>query len=285
MSRLPRNGGIVGPINTPTTSAASGIWSLAGAQEAQAKGIWPGLYPQAPLVSHDLVAWYDFADSACFSSGSVTISNLSGDTSYNLRKGDGVTSTTYPSVVANGASVDGGDYISIASNTTGIQAWHKANAAFTWFFALYINTLSTYNYLMSTGAGSSDIGMGFYINSSGALVLRANDGSFPPSLDVTTGGALSTGAWNFFGLSLDETGNGFFRDENGALPVGGSDTFSAAYTAPSASSATDNLHVLADNGNNVLPSGGILGFLALYDAALSATELDLLITQYKSRIG
>jgi len=35
------NGGIIGPANTPSTSVASGIWSLAEAQEAQGGGIWP----------------------------------------------------------------------------------------------------------------------------------------------------------------------------------------------------------------------------------------------------
>ena len=36
------NGGIIGPTNTPTSSAASGIWSLAEQNKWAKQGAWPG---------------------------------------------------------------------------------------------------------------------------------------------------------------------------------------------------------------------------------------------------
>jgi hypothetical protein len=38
------NGGVIGPINTPTVSVASGVWSLGEVAEAERQGIWIG-YP------------------------------------------------------------------------------------------------------------------------------------------------------------------------------------------------------------------------------------------------
>jgi len=35
------NGGIIGPTNAPTTSVASGIWTLQEQKLAQEGGIWP----------------------------------------------------------------------------------------------------------------------------------------------------------------------------------------------------------------------------------------------------
>jgi hypothetical protein len=42
------NGGVVGTVNTPTSSIASGIWSLTSAQNAEGGDNWPALTPGAP---------------------------------------------------------------------------------------------------------------------------------------------------------------------------------------------------------------------------------------------
>jgi len=53
------NGGIVGPANTPTTSEASGVWSLAEAQEAQGGGIWPILGEDPEWANVTLLLHFD----------------------------------------------------------------------------------------------------------------------------------------------------------------------------------------------------------------------------------
>ena len=45
------NGGIIGKINTPTTSVASGVWSLDSQFEAQSSSIWPLAFPQTTIAN------------------------------------------------------------------------------------------------------------------------------------------------------------------------------------------------------------------------------------------
>ena len=45
------NGGILGKINTPTTSVASGVWSLDSQFEAQSSSIWPLAFPQTTIAN------------------------------------------------------------------------------------------------------------------------------------------------------------------------------------------------------------------------------------------
>ena len=45
------NGGIIGKINTPTTSVASGVWTLQDQFEAQTSSIWPLAFPQITIAN------------------------------------------------------------------------------------------------------------------------------------------------------------------------------------------------------------------------------------------
>tara|TARA_R100001594_G_scaffold14301_1_gene30387 strand:+ start:340 stop:1821 length:1482 start_codon:yes stop_codon:yes gene_type:complete len=45
------NGGILGKINTPTTTVASGVWSLDSQFEAQTSSIWPLAFPQTTFTN------------------------------------------------------------------------------------------------------------------------------------------------------------------------------------------------------------------------------------------
>ena len=45
------NGGIIGKINTPTTSLASGVWSLDSQFDSQASSIWPLAFPQTTIAN------------------------------------------------------------------------------------------------------------------------------------------------------------------------------------------------------------------------------------------
>ena len=45
------NGGILGKINTPTTSVASGVWSLDSQFEAQSGSTWPLAFPQTTIAN------------------------------------------------------------------------------------------------------------------------------------------------------------------------------------------------------------------------------------------
>jgi len=45
------NGGIIGKINTPTTSVASGVWSIEQQFEAQSSSTWPLAFPQTTIAN------------------------------------------------------------------------------------------------------------------------------------------------------------------------------------------------------------------------------------------
>ena len=45
------NGGIIGKINTPTTTVASGIWSLDSQFDSQSSSIWPLAFPQTTIAN------------------------------------------------------------------------------------------------------------------------------------------------------------------------------------------------------------------------------------------
>jgi len=45
------NGGVIGKINTPTTSVASGVWSIEQQFEAQSSSIWPLAFPQITIAN------------------------------------------------------------------------------------------------------------------------------------------------------------------------------------------------------------------------------------------
>lgn len=45
------NGGVIGKINTPTTSTASGVWSIEQQFEAQSSSIWPLAFPQTTFTN------------------------------------------------------------------------------------------------------------------------------------------------------------------------------------------------------------------------------------------
>jgi len=45
------NGGIIGKINTPTTSVASGVWSIEQQFEAQSSSTWPLTFPRTTIAN------------------------------------------------------------------------------------------------------------------------------------------------------------------------------------------------------------------------------------------
>ena len=70
------NGGVIGKINTPTQTAASGVWSIEQQFEAQSSSTWPLAFPQTTI-----------ANTCRFNDGSsdylnLTLPNANGDGVY-----------------------------------------------------------------------------------------------------------------------------------------------------------------------------------------------------------
>ena len=45
------NGGVIGKINTPTQTVASGVWSIQDQFEAQSSSTWPLAFPQTTFTN------------------------------------------------------------------------------------------------------------------------------------------------------------------------------------------------------------------------------------------
>jgi hypothetical protein len=78
------NGGIIGKINTPTTSVASGVWGLQDQFESQSSSIWPLGFPQTTFTN------------------SCRFENTSSDSLTNTGSGSGFTTGTLSAWVKRG---------------------------------------------------------------------------------------------------------------------------------------------------------------------------------------
>jgi len=92
------NGGVIGKINTPTQTAASGVWSIEQQFEAQSSSIWPLAFPQTT-----------FTNACRFDDGSS-------DSLYKTFSGNGNRKTFTFSAWVKRATVGSGDHCLIATS-------------------------------------------------------------------------------------------------------------------------------------------------------------------------
>jgi len=71
------NGGRIGSNNDPTTSVASGLWTLEEQSVAIRNELWTGLVPS--IVTDGLVLHLDAGDSASYPGSGTTWTDLSGN--------------------------------------------------------------------------------------------------------------------------------------------------------------------------------------------------------------
>lgn len=91
------NGGILGPVNTPSTTSSKGIWRLEEEYAAVKLGTWPaGSLP----VTANLLSWYDVADASSVTVSGGKISSLL-DKSGNGRHATQANAAQQPLYLAN----------------------------------------------------------------------------------------------------------------------------------------------------------------------------------------
>lgn len=179
------NGGIIGPNNAPTTSVASGIWSLVEAQEAQGAGIWPvnALANVALLLHMDGVdASTSFPDNSTNQHTVTAVGNAQVDTAQSKFGG------------ASGLFDGTGDYLSVPAHSS----FDLGTGAFTVEFWVRFNATTANQALVSTP--------GYYtVGKNGNWLIRADTGlssitwvsydGQSNSAVVTGTVALSTATW------------------------------------------------------------------------------------------
>lgn len=234
----------------------------------------------------------DAGDSACYGGSGVTLSNLVGSptdgsaqSAYNFKRGDGATSTTYPTFNGSAGglssseyfSFDGGDYLSLSgANTTFLNSLHKDNAAFTIMMVVYpVTNSGAVRRLFTTGGAP---GIDLRQNTADGLQFVSWDNGGSPVLNKNTDGTLTLNAYQFIALSVDEAGNGFFAKNSSYMQVSSANTWTAAYTGPSTSSAAETLTLC-----NLSLSGTRLPWAALRSTALPKAEVDAVYNSIKAR--
>lgn len=126
------NGGIIGPVNTSTTSVASGVWKLDEAKEKVSDGKWPVIIT-GNLTTTNLLIHLDINNSSCYPGSGTAVTNLiAGQPSGVLTNGP-----TYATDSTGGyIQFDGvNDYI-LFSTTTPLQV---ASGGFTKSWWVYLS--------------------------------------------------------------------------------------------------------------------------------------------------
>jgi len=180
---------------------------------------------------------------------------------------------------------DGGDYFRKASaNDTFINSLHKNNAIFSCAAWIYLsdNTTSNYPIFGTNGTAGSSVGATFRWAAADSLTLQASSGS-GNIMALSHGSPVPQGVWSFVAASINEaTGaGGLLIAINDDI-----DTFTSTYSSPSASNATYTMEVGA-GGNAVVPmvSGSRMACFAMWDVALTSTQLGRLFNRTRGRFG
>jgi hypothetical protein len=176
-------------------------------------------------------------------------------------------------------SLDGGDYFSPATQATPswVQAFHKNGAAFTIMTGVY--PTGTSGVICSDSRlNATSIGFTFRFTGS-ALYLGVFEGA---GFNIDAAAAtLNVDAWNIAGVSVNENGGataGVF------LTNGTTETFNPAYSSPSASDA-DYLFRICALGDLTAFLGGRMGWIAIWDTALTAANMQLLYALMRGRFN
>jgi hypothetical protein len=169
---------------------------------------------------------------------------------------------------------------------TTIETWmtnaHKDNAAFTFMFWFYADTLGTTQMLTGT-VGSPGTGFRVRVTTSGYISLQAFNAS-ATVVDQDTSAELvpvTENAWNYVAVSIDEaTGtDGIIFNVNGTTVLDPS-----TYTSPSTGAAGNNLNLAAGGGaNSPLLATNRLAMVCAWSRALSESSLNSLYNATNDR--
>ena len=184
-------------------------------------------------------------------------------------------------------SFDGGDRFNLvaASNPAELNTLHENSVQWWCFGMLYYPASSAANFIMATGANvNSDIGIGLAVrgDSGDVLVLSVGNGVALAILKSSTA-TMTEGAWNTFGVSLDEAGGATAS----ILHINGTnETFDGTITLPSSSDSTHKMtlgcRVNAGTPGDFLANTARLGCIALGIGTLTTqnfTDLRTMIGQ------
>lgn len=182
-------------------------------------------------------------------------------------------------------SFDGGDYFQEGSDLAFANSWNKDNAAFTFVQAIYYAHGSSAEPVFYNAENSGDIGVALQIIASDDapfVNVFSGGGGTALSLNASSALALTTSAWNFYAVAVNEaTGaNGATIKVNGSL-----EQFTSTYTSPSASNPSNPIRLGHNGGSLFYTSGTRIGCVAAWNRRLSNSELASLYAAMQPKYG
>lgn len=183
-------------------------------------------------------------------------------------------------------SFDGADFFSYdASNETWMNALHKDNAVFSFAFWVYVKDPggSLAALFGTTRLGvTSGVAAYYSVTSPTRFTFIVKNGgstayTLAPSID------LNKDAWNFIGVSIDETANTSAVNINGTAASG-----TATYSSPASGDAITTMAVGATRTTGELPqpAGSRMASAAIWQGtALSASNLAAIFTADRAKFG
>jgi hypothetical protein len=258
------NGGVIGPVNTATSTSTSGIWRLGEVEQNVKRGTWPTA-PVGVLTTTNLLVHLDANNSSSYPGSGTTWTNLiAGQPSGTLSNGP-----TYSTDSSGGyISFDGTNDSVSFSTTTPFQI--SSGNAFTKSFWVYLN----YN---GTGFTTFD----GWNNSGRHVTYVDNDRMFSARIGIANdspGGPLITdyrGKWaNFTVTSV--VGSNYRYYINGQFFNQSTASFTYTY------GGTYHLAGLPYDG---FWMNGRMAVYHFYNRALSDAEVLSNVNAYRTRFG
>lgn len=214
-----------------------------------------------------------------------------------FRGADGSVATDDPTLVGTPGAVDGvtafefdgGDRLVYeAANETWMNSFHKdlgKGTLLMWYRPAVATIHSIGGTITSSGAAigiAADIGA----TSGTKCEFQVADGASELYV-ISDAITISLDTWHLFATSFDEgVGTGFFFLDGNYVQVAAANTFTCTYPSPTASDATTTFELASEgNGTVLFSNGSRLATVAIYDAALTKTNLDDIWTNTRTRFG
>lgn len=293
-----RVGGFIGSARQPTTSSASGLWTLRDHANFRSLAVWPAF--QAPLAVSGLQLWYDFSDLANLRNTSGVPPTATGqplstvlDKSGNSR--DLVQYSTLPTITypdQNGLPALNGTGWMYRNDYSTMSFVH--NAASTVFFAFRPGTVSNPNtsyYLFGTNSQTTQepAGIGFQFvwadslgqgrdNAVGFISAR-NDAGSPAAVNYSANGSVVANQWSVVAHTGDMA-NATAAERSKLYINGGAAIANNVFTGAASAGGSASPFFF---GNNSF--AGRFGELLIYNRILTDTERSTITTYLASKWG
>ena len=237
MPRVRFDGGIIGSLNTPTTSVASGIWTVKDNEEYTRRGLWPSQgYPVGSINATMLIVAGGGGGGAGWGGGGGA-GSITYNSNYILPTG-----TNYPIIIGAGGA---------ASSTNGVKGSNGTSSSF--------YTLSS----TGGGGGGSWDGTSSYPQTTGVFIGNQGASGGGTSSKGSIGGANTLGLGYAGGAGLsdnstfDAGGGGGGAGGIGATATGG--TGAAGGTGVAYNITGISIYYAGGGGGGSTGSGGAGG--------------------------